>query len=133
MTDLVGDMYRQNAWANRMLFDVCRGLTDVQLAATAPGVYGSIANTLQHIVAAETGYAIRLGATTVERLKSDDPWPGRCRALSLTFKQVGCNDLDVFCPTDSSRSVCATSRHAEHRQAPATAVVAGSPDPDHGS
>ena len=76
-------MYRQNAWANRLLFDACRGLSDAQLAATAPGVYGSIAGTLQHIVAAETGYAIRLGAKSVERIKSDDPWPGFDRLAEL--------------------------------------------------
>ncbi len=83
MLDLISDMYHQNRWANRVLFDACRGLSETQLAATAPGVYGSIASTLQHIVAAETGYAIRLGATDVARLKSDDPWPGLDRLAEL--------------------------------------------------
>lgn len=33
------------------------------------------------------------------------------------------HNVGVCCSTDSHRSVCATSRHAQHRQAPGTAVV----------
>jgi len=44
---------RHNAWATRHLLSFCRGLSDEQLAATAPGAYGSLLATLQHIVTAE--------------------------------------------------------------------------------
>jgi uncharacterized damage-inducible protein DinB len=76
MPDLIADFYRQNEWANLTLIEFCKGLTDEQLDATAEGTYGSIRDTLRHIVAAECGYAVRLGAAEVERIDPEAPWPG---------------------------------------------------------
>lgn len=76
MPDLTADFYRQNEWANLALIDVCRGLSDAHLDATAAGTFGSIRDTLRHIVSAEAGYAFRLGTSPTRRLKADDPWPG---------------------------------------------------------
>jgi uncharacterized damage-inducible protein DinB len=49
-----------NRWANLQLIDACLALTPDQLASTAPGTYGSIYQTLAHIVQAETRYYWRL-------------------------------------------------------------------------
>jgi uncharacterized damage-inducible protein DinB len=38
--------------------DICAKLTDEQLRLTAPGTYGTIAATLQHLVAAEQRYIL---------------------------------------------------------------------------
>jgi uncharacterized damage-inducible protein DinB len=76
MTDWTTAFYRQNEWANLAIIDVCRGLTDEQLDATVPGTYGTVRETLRHIVGAEGGYAARLGAEPASRLKGGDPWPG---------------------------------------------------------
>lgn len=75
MSELSAAFFQQNAWANRLILAACRDLTDEQLDATAVGVYGSIRDTLHHIVGAEGGYAFRLGHTG-RRLMRDDPWPG---------------------------------------------------------
>ena len=83
MPDLIADFYRQNEWATLVLIDACRGLSDEQLAATAPGTYGSIRDTLRHIVGSETGYAFRLGATELARIKAHDAWPGFDRLAEL--------------------------------------------------
>ena len=83
MPEPIADFFRQNQWANVALIEACRSLTDEQLDATVEGVYGSIRSTLQHIVAAETGYANRLAPDSVERLKGDDPWPGLDRLAEL--------------------------------------------------
>src|SRR6185503_4932910 len=53
MADLIDDFYRQNAWANLQLIEVCSALNDEQLDASAPGSYGSIRDTLVHLVGAE--------------------------------------------------------------------------------
>jgi uncharacterized damage-inducible protein DinB len=45
-----------NNWANLKLIDACTGLTAEQLASRGPGAYGSIYETLVHIVRAEAGY-----------------------------------------------------------------------------
>jgi uncharacterized damage-inducible protein DinB len=60
MNDGLIDAFRHNAWATRLVLDACRGLTDEQLNATIPGVYGSIIDTLRHIVRSEAGYCARL-------------------------------------------------------------------------
>jgi uncharacterized damage-inducible protein DinB len=76
MSDLISDFFRQNQWANLALIGACRGLDEGQLDATAVGTYGSIRDTLRHIVSAEAGYARRLGHEPSPRLRYDDPWPG---------------------------------------------------------
>jgi uncharacterized damage-inducible protein DinB len=95
MPDLIADFYRQNEWANLTLIEYCKGLTDEQLDATAEGTFGSIRDTLRHIVAAECGYAVRLGATEVDRIPSDAPWPGldelaeRAKASATALTRLG--------------------------------------------
>ena len=76
MPDLNIDFYRQNEWANLALIEACRDLTDEQLTTTAIGTFGSIRDTLRHIVSAEGGYASRLGHEPSPRLQRDDAWPG---------------------------------------------------------
>lgn len=51
---------RHAVWANQNLLERCRVLTDEQLGLTVPGTYGTIRNTLAHIVASEEGYLVRL-------------------------------------------------------------------------
>jgi uncharacterized damage-inducible protein DinB len=76
MPDLIADFYRQNEWATLQLIEACHGLSEEQLEATAVGTYGSIRDTLRHLVASEAGYAFRLGDDTIRRLAPDEPWPG---------------------------------------------------------
>ncbi|MFH1329522.1 MAG: DinB family protein [Actinomycetota bacterium] len=76
MPDWVIDFYRQNEWANLTLIEACGALNDAQLDASAVGTFGSIRDTLRHIVSAEGGYAYRLGSEPSRRLQRDDPWPG---------------------------------------------------------
>jgi uncharacterized damage-inducible protein DinB len=51
---------RHNAWATLRLIEACRALTPEQLAATAPGTFGNVLATLQHIVGAEAFYRFLL-------------------------------------------------------------------------
>lgn len=76
MSDLVADIYRQNEWANLALINACRGLTEEQLDATSSGTYGSIRDTLRHIVSSETGYAFRPGDVDIDPIAPGEPWPG---------------------------------------------------------
>jgi uncharacterized damage-inducible protein DinB len=76
VSDIASDFYRQNEWANLLVVPTCRELTEEQLDATAVGTFGSIRDTLHHIVGSEGGYAYRLGHEPVERLRPGDPWPG---------------------------------------------------------
>ena len=55
-TDTLTTLYRHNRWANLRLLERCAGLSDEQLDATLLGTFGSIRDTLQHIVIAERSY-----------------------------------------------------------------------------
>ena len=76
MAEWTGDFFRQNEWANLTILELCSVLDDEQLDATTVGTYGSIRDTLTHIVSAEGAYAFRLGHAPTPRLLGDDPWPG---------------------------------------------------------
>ena len=75
MDDLWIEAFRYNKWANLLLLDVCGSLREEQLQLTAPGTYGTVAATWQHLVGAEQRYLRRFGHGGEGRLE-DDPWPG---------------------------------------------------------
>jgi uncharacterized damage-inducible protein DinB len=58
--DTLTTLYSHNLWANLRLFEHCAALTSEQLDATSPAGYGSIRDTLQHIVHAEQSYFSRI-------------------------------------------------------------------------
>lgn len=60
MKKALAELFRHSTWANLLLLDECSGLTNEQLDATAVGTYGSVRNTLMHIVSAEQRYVGRL-------------------------------------------------------------------------
>lgn len=56
MTDALLELYRHKTWATLRLIEFCRGLPDEHLDATIPGTFGTIRETLRHLVGAEEGY-----------------------------------------------------------------------------
>ncbi len=54
------DYIRYNNWANQQLLALCGPLTEAQLATEAPGAFGSIRETLEHLLRAEADYVGRM-------------------------------------------------------------------------
>jgi uncharacterized damage-inducible protein DinB len=50
------EMFRYKTWATLRLIEHCQGLEVEHLDATIPGTYGTIRETLRHLVDAEEGY-----------------------------------------------------------------------------
>jgi uncharacterized damage-inducible protein DinB len=50
------NFFKYNLWANLCLLDACAQLSDTQLDATMTGTYGSVRETLMHMLASEEGY-----------------------------------------------------------------------------
>jgi uncharacterized damage-inducible protein DinB len=50
------DLYAHNAWANALVFEISRGVDRVALEENAPGTYGTLAETLTHLVSVEDAY-----------------------------------------------------------------------------
>jgi uncharacterized damage-inducible protein DinB len=53
---LLADAFGHHVWATIRVLDACAGLDDAQLATTVPGTYGSIVNTLRHLVGGDVFY-----------------------------------------------------------------------------
>ena len=68
-------LFKHNAWANMKLLEFCEGLNDAQLDATAIGGFGSIRDTLQHLVDAEVSYVERVNGKLPARPLSRDQFP----------------------------------------------------------
>jgi uncharacterized damage-inducible protein DinB len=52
-SSIFDDLYRYNSWANGRIFQLCDGLTDAQLDERREMGFGSLRNTMFHILAAE--------------------------------------------------------------------------------
>lgn len=69
--------YRHNLWANRQVLDICAGLGDEHVDAGAPGSFGSVRDTLVHLLAAEGRYvALLTGRMPENPLRESDGFPG---------------------------------------------------------
>lgn len=77
MTTELADFFKYNLWANLQVLDACAHLDDTQLDATLKGTFGSVRQTLVHIIAGEEGYVWRFTGKQAEApLQKDDPFPG---------------------------------------------------------
>lgn len=66
-------LYDYSYWANRKLFGVISTLTSEQFTQPVAGSYGSIRNTMVHVLSAEAGWLDRCGGPKRgPRLKPDD-------------------------------------------------------------
>ena len=63
------DLARHHRWATEQLLSYCQGLDEATLNGTVPGTFGTIIETLQHIVDAEGSYMRRLTGKW-----PDHPW-----------------------------------------------------------
>ena len=88
------ELIRYNNWANAQVLAACQKLSDDQLAATAPGSYGAIRDTLAHIIRAEADYVGRL---TGDRPQPPFGWKDRpaLADISAFAGQVGGALLDA--------------------------------------
>jgi uncharacterized damage-inducible protein DinB len=79
-TDTLTILFSHNLWANLSLLGRCAKLTSEQMDATISGAYGSIHDTLEHIVMAEQSYFSRISTGQPRRHSKD--------ALPLTIAEM---------------------------------------------
>ncbi len=85
------------------MMEACRGLSEADLDATVAGTYGSIRDTITHLVGAESGYAFRLigGERAFGR---GEPFPGVDRAIEV-LEKTGAALEEVAADLDRSRII----------------------------
>ena len=67
----LAEFIRYNNWANQQVLEACQKLNEEQLAAAMPGTYGTIRDTLEHIIEGEAFY---VGLLTGNRPKPPFQW-----------------------------------------------------------
>jgi uncharacterized damage-inducible protein DinB len=134
------EMFRHNRWANLRLLDACLNLSDEQLAASVPGTYGSLRDTLLHLVKAEALYlrilngepraqAEQLGqSASIAQLRERAAMLGE--ALAQVAGHIGPNDTfpdrgeDRIYQLPGPRFLAQVTSHAtEHRSQVATILT----------
>ena len=76
-------MFEHNRWANEQLLEACRDLMPEQLETTVDGTYGTLGETLAHLVSGETFYVELLTDwSPAEHWRRADPFPGIDRLLA---------------------------------------------------
>lgn len=87
-TDTLTTLFSHNLWANVGILEQCAGLTSKQLDATISGAFGSIRDTLQHIVTSEQGYFYRI-RTGQPLLRPEDPPPMTIAEMLESVRTTG--------------------------------------------
>jgi uncharacterized damage-inducible protein DinB len=69
---LLADAFDHHVWATLRLIDACLPLSTEQLASTVPGTYGSILETIRHIVGGDAGYLFALTGGRFPLIEEDE-------------------------------------------------------------
>jgi uncharacterized damage-inducible protein DinB len=124
MNDGLIDAFRHNAWSNRKMLACCRELTPAQMDATVIGAYGSIIDTLWHIVASEAGYYFRLADQQpawdrrARQPPSLDELTARAEEMAVRWEEF------LTKPFDAERLLVYQWEDGTHRNVPAGVVLA---------
>lgn len=68
---LLGDAFEHHIWATLRLIDTCLALDPEELRKGAPGTFGSILETMRHLVGADTSYLFALTSGGVPLIDED--------------------------------------------------------------
>jgi len=91
--DYIRQLFEYNAWANRRMMDACASLAPAQLTQNVGGSFGSLRNTLAHIVDVEWLYLERWQGRAADSLPKADSY-GDVAALRARFEEVA-RDYDA--------------------------------------
>jgi uncharacterized damage-inducible protein DinB len=96
---LLADAFGHHAWATMTLIDACQQLDPEQLATTVPGTYGSIIDTMRHLVGADASYLFVLSGGQVPEIEEADMDLAALRAVMAAhapaWQTLVAGDLDA--------------------------------------
>jgi uncharacterized damage-inducible protein DinB len=68
---ILADAFDHHVWATLKVLDACLALPEDQLGTTVPGTYGSILDTVRHLVGADASYLELLSGGRVQPIDED--------------------------------------------------------------
>jgi len=83
----LNELYDYSCWANQELFRVLSQLPPNQFTQTVGGSYGSIRNTLVHMMSAEWGWLSRCGGSERGAALAPNDYP-TCDSVKNTWKKI---------------------------------------------
>lgn len=92
---LMRDAFDHHVWASLLLMDTCLDLSPDQLETSAPGTYGTILSTMQHLVGADASYLYVLSGGTFSRIDEDSMTLAELRAQMATHATAWSAVLDA--------------------------------------
>jgi uncharacterized damage-inducible protein DinB len=69
---ILADAFEHHVWATLRVIDACQPLTAEQLATTVPGTYGTILDTLRHLVGSDASYLFVLTDGRVSEIEEGE-------------------------------------------------------------
>jgi uncharacterized damage-inducible protein DinB len=95
---ILSDAFGHHVWASLRVIDACLPLTSDQLAGPVPGTYGSIIDTVRHLVGADCWYLVLLSGGKVAGIDEDSMDLPALRAAmaanDVAWAEVIAGDLD---------------------------------------
>ncbi len=88
------DAFDHHVWASLRLMDVCLELSPEQLETSVPGTYGSILETMRHLVAADVSYLTVISGGTFSPIDEDAMGLAELRAQMATHGDAWRGVLD---------------------------------------
>jgi uncharacterized damage-inducible protein DinB len=79
------DAFAHHVWATLQVMDVCARLDPEQLESTSPGTYGTILDTLRHIVAADSSYLFAMTGGKVQPIDEEQMELPELRAFMESY------------------------------------------------
>ena len=73
-TSVLDDAFAHHVWATVRVIETCEGLTEEQLRTPVPGTYGSIVDTLRHLVTADSAYLWALSRWEIDPIDEEAEW-----------------------------------------------------------
>ena len=70
-TPILADAFGHHVWASLRLIESCEDLSAEQLASSVPGTYGSVLDTLRHLVGSDRWYLYRIGGERATLIDED--------------------------------------------------------------
>ena len=86
---LLGDAFAHHVWATLRVIDACLTLTPEQLETAAPGTYGSILDTMRHLVGADSWYLFRTSGERTTPIPDGDEEHMDLTALRAAVERHG--------------------------------------------